>query len=59
MAALLYIQAGTGKGPGVYARELEERFGWSAPTTLTVLQALRQRGIVEMQTRRERAGLWP
>ena len=49
MAALLYIQAGTGKGPGVYARELEERFGWSPPTALAVLRALRRRGIVEMQ----------
>jgi hypothetical protein len=49
MAALLYMRAGTGKGPAVYARELEQRFGWSAPTALAVLRALRRRGIVEMR----------
>ena len=49
MATLLYLRAGTGKGPSVYARELEDRFGWSPPTTLAVLRALRSRGVVVMQ----------
>jgi hypothetical protein len=56
MGALLYIRAGTGKGPGVYARELEERFQWSAPTALAVLRALRRRGIIVMQRQRGARG---
>ena len=49
MAALLFLRAGTGKGRRVYARELEERFGWSPPTVLMVLRGLRSRGIVVME----------
>lgn len=43
MALLHFMNAGTGKGPRVYRREIEERFGWSKKTTLKTLRELRRR----------------
>jgi hypothetical protein len=40
MAAILFLRAGTGKGSGVFARELAERFDWSRPTVNKVINAL-------------------
>src|SRR5262245_52517588 len=37
MAAYLYLRAGTGNGPGMYAKELAARFGWSRPTAAKVI----------------------
>lgn len=56
MATLLFLRAGTGKGRGVYARELIERFDWSEPTALKALRGLRRRGIVELDRRRDQNG---
>jgi len=46
MAAYLFVRAGTGRGRGVYARELAERFGWSRPTAAKVNRALIEFGLL-------------
>jgi len=46
MAAYLYLRAGTGRGPGTYAAELAERFGWSRPTATKVIKALMGLGLL-------------
>lgn len=54
MAALLYVRAGAGKGPRVYRREVQERFGWSAPFTRAVLKSLRRRELLIVRDPRAR-----
>jgi hypothetical protein len=39
-AAFLYLRAGTGKGPRVYANEVALRFGWSRPMAAAALAGL-------------------
>jgi hypothetical protein len=56
MAALLYMHAGTVKGPGVYARELAARFDWSRPKAMAVLHALLGRGLIGVQRRTDVKG---
>ncbi|MFZ0853575.1 MAG: hypothetical protein WAO08_30815 [Hyphomicrobiaceae bacterium] len=56
MAALLFLRAGTGKGPGTYCRELMERFDWSKPTALKVIMALNGRGLIEARRTRDQRG---
>jgi hypothetical protein len=46
MAALIYMRAGTGKGPRMYARELAVRFGWSRPTAAKVIEGLRAKALI-------------
>lgn len=47
MAAFLFVRAGTGKGPSVYASEVGERFRWSRPTTTKFLAELLDGGLLE------------
>ena len=47
MAAFLFVRAGTGKGPSVYAREVGDRFSWSRPTTTKILAELLKCGLLE------------
>jgi hypothetical protein len=56
MAALLFVRAGTGKGPNIYTRELAERFDWSKPTALKVLRSLAARNLVQLRQDRTAAG---
>lgn len=56
LAAYLYLLAGTGKGPRTYARELKDRFGWSAPTTAKVIKALIAAGRIAKVEMRARNG---
>ena len=46
MAAFIYIRAGTGKGPSIFAGELQSRFGWSRPKAAKVLRELIARKLV-------------
>jgi hypothetical protein len=46
LAAFIYIRAGTGKGPSVYKRELQDRFDWSAPTAGKVINVLVALGLL-------------
>ena len=46
LAAILYMRAGTGKGP-IYKREVAERFGWSSATVMKALAELWQAGLIE------------
>ena len=52
LAAILYMRAGSGKGP-IYKREVAERFGWSQSTSGSVLAELIRAGLIER--RRDRA----
>lgn len=52
LAAILYMRAGTGKGP-LYRREVAERFEWSSSTTNKALAELCRAGLIER--RRDRA----
>src|SRR5262245_35923028 len=56
LAALLFLRAGTGKGAGIYVRELEARFGWSRPTALRVMHTLDQRCLIETHKDRDQRG---
>jgi hypothetical protein len=46
MAAWLFLQAGTGKGPTVWAREFRERFGWQPRTCGKVMRELDEMGLL-------------
>ena len=52
LAAILYMRAGTGKGP-IYKREVAERFGWSQSTSGNALAELCRAGLI--QRRQDRA----
>lgn len=56
MAAYLYLRAGAGRGPSMYARELAERFGWSRPTAAQILTRLVDLNLIEKEVARDCAG---
>jgi hypothetical protein len=55
MAALLYINAGSGRGPA-FSREVAERFHWSRPTVRKLLQELCSRELVSSIRRQNSRG---
>ena len=56
MAAFIYLRAGTGKGPSIFASELQSRFGWSRPKAMKVLGELIARKLVGRTVLRSKLG---
>lgn len=56
LAAYIFMLAGTGSGPRVYAAELAERFGWSEPTVAKVINGLIAADLIVMFKMRTRNG---
>ena len=56
LALLLFIGAGTGRGPYTFAREISQRFGWSRPTIQAAIAELLSAGLIERIERRAGGG---
>ena len=56
LALLLFVRAGTGRGPYTFAREISQRFGWSPPTIQVAMAELLSAGLAERIERRGVAG---
>jgi hypothetical protein len=58
LAAWLYLQAGTGKGPVVWAREMRARFGWDPKTCGKVVGELDAAGLLGTVVDRGKGGAY-
>lgn len=47
MAVFLFMRAGSGKGPALFASEIEDRFGWSRPTVGKYLHELERHKLID------------
>lgn len=56
MAALIFLRAGTGRGPKTYRRELQKRFGWAPGTARRVIDGLMGRSLLDKTVRRKADG---
>lgn len=46
MAVFLFMRAGSGKGPALFASEIADRFGWSRPTVGKYLHELENHKLI-------------
>ena len=58
MAAWLFLQAGTGKGPVVWGREIRARFGWDPKTCGKVVGELDTFGLLSANVDRNKGGAY-